>query len=87
MPSTDGIENVLSLGHVRYLVVRPHRGMRDGFEVINAWNEDGMKSFGADHLDEAIEWAQDYAAHSGHFDNVLVVYPPDRNGEYIEVID
>ncbi|QLG30084.1 hypothetical protein HUG10_21090 (plasmid) [Halorarum halophilum] len=78
--SIDGIKNVLSLGRVRYIVVRPHRGMHDGYEVINAWNQDQMREFGPDQLDEAIEYAQDQAAY-GTFDQVLAVFPPERKDE------
>ena len=76
MTSTEGIENVLSLGDVRYIVVRPHRGMRDGFEVINAWKESQMREFPAGSRQEAIEYAQEKVARSRSFDYVLTVFPP-----------
>lgn len=81
MSGTEGIENVLSLGRVRYLVVRPHRGMRDGYEVVNAWNEDQIASFGPDSLEEAVEHAREYAAYSSSFDHVLVVREPATEEE------
>lgn len=81
MSSIDGISEVLSLREVRYVVVRPHRGMKDGIEVINAWNEDRLREFGPDERLEAIAWAQDKVAWSSNFDQVLAVFPPNKEDD------
>lgn len=78
MGRTRGIDEVLSLDTVNYLIVRPHRGMRDGIEVINAFNQDRMRQFPAGKREEAIEYAQKEAARSRSFDHVLAVFPPER---------
>lgn len=73
-----GIKNILSFDSVKYVVVRPHRGMKDGYEVINDFNENRMDEFGPDEKDEAIAYARDRAATSSSFDQVLVTYEPER---------
>lgn len=75
MTSIDGIKKVLSLGQVRYIVVRPHRGMKDGYEVINAWNQDMIREFGPDEREEAIAYARKECAWRNTFDQVLVALP------------
>lgn len=80
MSSTDGIEEVLSLGDVRYVVVRPHRGMKDGWEVINAWNQDQLREFRPKQYEQAVEYAYEQVEFSS-FDEVLVASPPEVNDE------
>jgi hypothetical protein len=76
---TEVLDDLLSIDRETYAIVRPHRGMRDGWEVINGWNKDQLGEFDEGEHEEAIEYAQERASYSNSFNGVLAYYEPERD--------
>lgn len=73
MARQHNLHDLLSIGDVRYVLVRPHRGMRYGFEVINGFNEKQLGE--ASDFEEAVEKAHELVETSPSFERVLAVHP------------
>lgn len=69
------IGEILSLSDVDYVLVRPHRGMKDGLEVINGRDGSRIQDFRPGEKSAAIEHARSVVDRRESFDHVLVTYP------------
>jgi hypothetical protein len=76
--TAENVDETFGLFDNQYLLVHPVRGMGDGIEVSVAFNGTNKRTFKGDSArEDAIEYAQDYAAMQD-MDGVLAFHPPER---------
>lgn len=74
--TAETVDDVFDLFDKSYLLVVPAGGLRDGYDVIIAFNGNRKNNFST--REEAIEYAQDYTHHQ-RMDGVVAFHPPEES--------